>query len=148
MSVLQNTHEQRESVDLGVKGTIPHWVRGSLYRVGPGTWDIETKNGKTFTVGHWFDGLTQLHKFAIDGGTVSYRSRNVAEQQRTIWARDGGSKGITFGTEPCTGALYSSVHLMLVKSARSSLALLPSSLALQRGLRQAFLGIRGLEWRE
>lgn len=54
---LQNTPEQLEPVRLDVKGTIPAWVAGSLYRTGPGTYDIPVKNGDMFHVRHWFDGI-------------------------------------------------------------------------------------------
>lgn len=53
---LQNTPEQREPVQLKVQGTIPPWLAGSLYRTGPGTYDIPLDNGGTFHVRHWFDG--------------------------------------------------------------------------------------------
>lgn len=94
-----------EPVSLGVKGSLPPWLAGSLYRVGPGTFDIRTKNGGVFTVGHWFDGISVMHRFQIDGGvgTVRYQSRCIAEEQKRKMETDGGSYLITFGTDPCYG---------------------------------------------
>lgn len=47
-----------------------------------------------------------IHKFSIDSKSgVTYRNRKLAEELGLCLARDGGSRGITFGTEPCQGVL-------------------------------------------
>ena len=38
-----------------LQGTVPQWLQGDLYRNGPGTWDIKTKSGKIFSMGHWYN---------------------------------------------------------------------------------------------
>ena len=51
-------------------GTIPDWLEGSLYRNGPGMYEVgETKYN------HFFDGLAKVHKFKIKDGNVTYQSR-------------------------------------------------------------------------
>ncbi|KAJ3294163.1 hypothetical protein HK104_003870 [Borealophlyctis nickersoniae] len=60
---------------------LPPWLRGALYRNGPGIFDIEYLDKrdrlKIFSFEHWFDALALVHRFEIDGeaGTVQYRSR-------------------------------------------------------------------------
>jgi torulene dioxygenase len=54
---LQNTPEQTEPVQLGVKGMIPPWLAGSLYRTGPGTYEVPLNKGGSFKIRHWFDGF-------------------------------------------------------------------------------------------
>lgn len=50
-----------------VKGTIPSWLEGTLYRVGPGQFEVTD----TYAV-HWLDGLAMVHRFAIEKGTITY----------------------------------------------------------------------------
>ena len=77
---LQNAPEYREPVHLKVKGTIPPWLAGSLYRTGPGTYDIPYKDGGAYHAQHWFDAIGMNHRFEIkEGGEVWYRSRKAAE---------------------------------------------------------------------
>ena len=45
--------EVLEPSQCDVEGTIPSWLEGDLYRNGPGTWDIETKNGSIYSLAHW-----------------------------------------------------------------------------------------------
>jgi hypothetical protein len=34
-------------------GAIPAWLEGVLYRNGPGQFDVELQDGRSFTVPHW-----------------------------------------------------------------------------------------------
>ena len=45
--------EVLESTQCDVEGAVPSWLQGDLYRNGPGTWDIETKNGSVYSLAHW-----------------------------------------------------------------------------------------------
>ncbi|KAK8030957.1 retinal pigment epithelial membrane protein [Apiospora arundinis] len=63
--------EHREPVELVVKGNIPAWAAGSLYRTGPGGSSVEDTRNGTLKISHWFDGLAQMHRFDI---LVSERS--------------------------------------------------------------------------
>lgn len=72
--------EVLERQDCEVTGTVPAWLTATLLRNGPGTFDVELEGGRgNFTVPHWFDGLTQLHEWSLNGsaGTVQYRSRHL-----------------------------------------------------------------------
>ncbi|KAI8845433.1 carotenoid oxygenase, partial [Chytridium lagenaria] len=86
----RNSPEQRTPVRLVVTGKIPSWFSGHLYRCAPSTFEIDNlspaaikaNHGKdTFKITHWFDGLTQIHKFSVnDDGSVDYMSRKTAEK--------------------------------------------------------------------
>lgn len=66
---LQNTPEQLEPIQLKVQGSIPTWLSGSLYRTGPGTYDIPLDNGGVYHVNYWFNGYgmnVSLQLFSAD----------------------------------------------------------------------------------
>ncbi|KAL2756074.1 hypothetical protein ACRALDRAFT_1070782 [Sodiomyces alcalophilus JCM 7366] len=105
--------EERGPVQLSVKGNIPAWAAGSLYRTGPGECKVEgTPNGTKY-VSHWFDGFAHTHRFDIlapENGTngpvrVLYSSRRQAQRLvEDIRARGFGNH-YSFGQrrDPCVG---------------------------------------------
>ncbi len=100
-----NTPEQPNPTKLEVEGSIPLWLKGSLYRGGPGTYDVGT-----YTAEHWFDGFTRLNRFEISNGEVSYRSRNATHELVAFIEETGRSPGPLFAQDPCKmifGALES-----------------------------------------
>ncbi|CAG8679223.1 34921_t:CDS:2 [Gigaspora margarita] len=83
-----NGTETSKLTDLIVKGSLPSWLKVEFFTVGPATFDIKytkmvgTEDGyesatATFSMGHWFDGLPLVNRFAIDGGSnkINYRSK-------------------------------------------------------------------------
>ncbi|KAK6539888.1 hypothetical protein TWF694_008725 [Orbilia ellipsospora] len=97
--------ETREPVELKVEGTIPDYVRGVLYRTGPGGDTVETEKG-TYKVDHWFDGFTLNHRFEIkENQKVVYRSRRACDELLEYTRKNGGRDGYTFGQkrDPCEG---------------------------------------------
>jgi torulene dioxygenase len=100
---LQNAVEQREPIRLKVKGSIPPWLTGSLYRTGPGTHSIPLKSGGVFHVKHWFDGMGMNHRFEIkEGGEVWYRSRKSTDHLEQTVSESGQMPIITFASaDPC-----------------------------------------------
>jgi torulene dioxygenase len=46
-------NETRTPIELKVSGTIPEYVRGVLYRTGPGSFTTPMDNGQIFKVQHW-----------------------------------------------------------------------------------------------
>ena len=104
------TIEQRDPVDLRVQGIIPAYAAGTLYRTGPGGYKVQTASGKTWAASHWFDGLTQIHRFKIsapqkgnESCTVRYNSRRTVDKLTENIKKQGGVKAITFGQkrDPC-----------------------------------------------
>ncbi|KAI0917770.1 hypothetical protein AcV7_007097 [Taiwanofungus camphoratus] len=101
----ENAIEQREPVPLRVKGQIPTWLTGSLYRTGPGTFRVPSASPAkpAVNIAHWFDGLGMNHRFQImPDGSVLYRSHSSAMGLHTRIAQSGTVPGFTFGTQdPC-----------------------------------------------
>jgi beta,beta-carotene 9',10'-dioxygenase len=87
------THSEGEISALPIHGTIPQWLRGSLIRTGPGTFEV----GKQ-SYHHWFDGLAMLRKFSFEDGQVSFSNRFLESQAyQEAQARGKISRG-EFGT--------------------------------------------------
>lgn len=59
-----------EIENLPVKGEIPHWLNGCLYRNGPAKFEIGQAS-----YNHWFDGLAMVHRYAFHEGRIAYRNR-------------------------------------------------------------------------
>ncbi|KAF2204898.1 carotenoid oxygenase [Delitschia confertaspora ATCC 74209] len=101
-------YEQTSPVELNVKGDIPAYAAGVLYRTGPLGYKVETSKGKTWHAGHWFDGLSAVHRFQIDAPQngsvqVTYRSRRIVDELIENIRKTGTRDGITFGAkrDPC-----------------------------------------------
>ncbi|KAK3292963.1 carotenoid cleavage dioxygenase 1 [Chaetomium fimeti] len=105
--------EHRGPIELKLKGTIPTWAAGSLYRTGPGQSKVEDTKSGTFHISHWFDGLAHTHKFDIVAETVAnepvvrvkYSSRRQSDQLAAEIKATGTLRGITFAQklDPCVG---------------------------------------------
>ena len=100
-----NATEQRNPVELHVRGTIPSWLNGSLYRTGPGRWQIASPAAPSGVVNieHWFDGLAMHHHYGIRAdGTVWYNNRLGAEGRGATIAQAGQVTGVSFAQkDPC-----------------------------------------------
>jgi len=95
-------------VQLNVKGAIPAYAAGVLYRTGPGSYKVDTEKGTTFALSHWFDGHNEVHRFELrpaEDGTmrVFYNSRHTVDERINIIKKTGSLKGFTFGqkNDPC-----------------------------------------------
>ncbi|KAL6308117.1 carotenoid oxygenase [Sparassis latifolia] len=103
--VFENATEQREPITLHVRGRIPPWLTGSLYRTGPGTFRVASGSarGHSVNIRHWFDGLGLTHRFEImPDGSVQYRNHSTAEGLQSRISRAGTIPTVTFGVQdPC-----------------------------------------------
>ncbi|UNI15512.1 Torulene dioxygenase [Purpureocillium takamizusanense] len=108
----EHLDEHRGPVKLLVKGNIPSFAAGSLYRTGPGQSAVEDTARGTHYVSHWFDGFAHTHKFDIlapeeDGGdtTVIYSSRRQSEEHVAAIKKIGWRHSTSFGqrADPCVG---------------------------------------------
>ncbi|KAH7030667.1 carotenoid oxygenase [Microdochium trichocladiopsis] len=110
--------EVRGPVELKVKGYFPPWIAGTLFRTGPGQYDIDkTSSGRPYRTTHWFDGFAHSHKFEIippgpenrDGPVrVEYSSRRQAEKLIETIKQDGQrDRYISFSQrrDPCVGRM-------------------------------------------
>ena len=82
-------------ISVPVQGTIPSWVKGVLYRTGPGIYE-----GGSIKVRHWFDGYGCVYRFEIGDGEVKYRSELINE---TVYAQKKRGNEIWFGQDVCKG---------------------------------------------
>jgi len=109
----QTLQEERSPIELEVKGTIPAYASGTLYRTGPASYKVERGSGqKTLTRDHWFDGFGHTYRFQIvaltnesDKVRVFYNSRRANDRARDIVKQTGRFNFITFGQarDPCVG---------------------------------------------
>lgn len=103
-----NNYEQRTPAQLTVKGEIPKYAAGVMYRTGPLGYKIDTDKKKQWAAGHWFDGLASIHRFQIDAPeegpvNVTYRSRRIVDELMETVKKTGKLDGVTFGAkrDPC-----------------------------------------------
>ncbi|KAI8823678.1 retinal pigment epithelial membrane protein-domain-containing protein [Fimicolochytrium jonesii] len=79
-----NGKEIRDTVILDTQcAAAPTWLKGALYRNGPGIFDLEIFHKRQVhatSFQHWFDALPLVHRFEIDAENqiVKYRSRFTA----------------------------------------------------------------------
>ncbi|KFH41046.1 Beta,beta-carotene 15,15'-monooxygenase-like protein [Hapsidospora chrysogenum ATCC 11550] len=104
--------EHRGPISLNVKGHIPSWAAGALYRTGPGQNVIENTSRGTHHVSHWFDGFAHTHKFDIippedpeASATVTYSSRRQTPDLVEDIKKRGWRASISFAqrADPCVG---------------------------------------------
>jgi torulene dioxygenase len=97
-------------VPLTVQGEIPSYAAGVLYRTGPLGYKVKTNKGDTYAAGHWFDGLSSVHRFQIEcpengPAQVTYMSRRTVDEYLEMVRKTGTMEGISFGAkrDPCKG---------------------------------------------
>ncbi|KAI6086865.1 torulene oxygenase [Hypoxylon rubiginosum] len=105
--------EIRGPIDLVVKGSIPSWAAGTLYRTGPGQYTVDDTPKGTFRAQHWFDGFGHSHRFSIIANPddvdapvrVEYASKRHAQALIDTIRKTGRRPDITFGqrADPCIG---------------------------------------------
>lgn len=96
--IFHDTPEVHDPITLNlVHGQVPSWLNGVMYRVGPGRFNIQQKDGSTFSIKHAFDGLPFMHRFEVNGATqtLKYNSRLLAKSVEHI-IREQTYKGLIF----------------------------------------------------
>lgn len=90
-----------EEKSLRVKGDLPPWLHGALFRNGPGAWEPAGTESHGLQQNHLFDGYAIIHKFSIDGkaNTVNMARRFI--ESRSLRAAKEGRMLREFGTDPC-----------------------------------------------
>lgn len=102
-------YEERKPVELQVEGTIPAYTAGILFRTGLGPRSFKTSQGNYFTVNHWFDSFSQVHRFQIHAPLagepvrVTYNSRLTSDGLIENIKKTGKLDGFTFAAkyDPC-----------------------------------------------
>ena len=116
--------EEKGPIQINVTGTIPSWAAGSLYRTGPGQFQVEDTAKGSYNISHWFDGLAHTHRFDIvapvstskdgedqskpedaSGARVFYSSRRQSEALERQIQENGRHLMYSFGqrSDPCIG---------------------------------------------
>ncbi|OJJ71243.1 hypothetical protein ASPBRDRAFT_196758 [Aspergillus brasiliensis CBS 101740] len=75
-------YEEKTPIELPVEGQIPAYAAGVLYRTGPGKYKVDTVNGETFRVSHWFDGFSETHRFQLLAPDSTHPSMRVLYNSR------------------------------------------------------------------
>ncbi|PSN75136.1 putative dioxygenase [Corynespora cassiicola Philippines] len=105
--------EQHDAIELPVRGFIPPYAEGVLYRTGPGGFKVKTDQGNTFAVDHLFDGISQVHRFQLkgsedanSGSTVTFNSRIVATKLVEEIKKKGTADWYSMATKPDPSTTY------------------------------------------
>ena len=97
-------------MELVINGDLPEYVAGMLYRTGPVGRNVNTEQSSNFSVSHWFDGFSQVHRFQVllskDGkscDSVLYNSRHLCDSVIENIRKIGSFKDFSFGhkRDPC-----------------------------------------------
>ncbi|PHH92752.1 hypothetical protein CDD83_5376 [Cordyceps sp. RAO-2017] len=136
----EGLEEHRGPLKLRVKGSIPAWAAGSLYRTGPGQSSVEDTSRGTHYVSHWFDGFAHTHKFDIvapgeDGEetAVIYSSRRQSEDHVAQIKKTGWRSSTSFGqkADPCIGIFAKFMSFFVPRRLNNNVACLPNFPGLQ-----------------
>jgi beta,beta-carotene 9',10'-dioxygenase len=98
--------EETQVDHLPVEGGLPDWLRGSLLRTGPASWEAGSR-----TMSHWFDGFAMLHRFGFGHGEVSYANRFLETRAYRAARSEGKLAYSEFATDPCR-SLFQRVSTM------------------------------------
>jgi carotenoid cleavage dioxygenase-like enzyme len=91
------TLEREAQIDrLPIEGRIPGWLSGSLFRNGPGQFEVGQRPFR-----HWFDGSAMLHRFTFQDGEVSYANRYLQAPGYEGNKEAGEISYREFATDPC-----------------------------------------------
>jgi carotenoid cleavage dioxygenase-like enzyme len=91
---------QESPIEVAVKGTIPNWVNGTLFRNGPGRYRFGNNVYK-----HTFDGAAVVNKFQIQNGAVSFSNRLL---NTNMYKKASESKSLPkmFGTPDLCSTIF------------------------------------------
>ncbi len=106
--------DQLTPIDLEIYGTIPSYCAGTLYRTGPCKNKLKDTARGDFSLSHWFDGFSSVHRFEIapsatstntNGMKVTYNSRTNVDILIEKIRSTGRYEQLTFGQkrDPCDG---------------------------------------------
>lgn len=91
-------HNETRIDALPVTGTVPDWLAGTLLRNAPGQFEVGDDHYR-----HWFDGLSMLHAFTFNAGSVGYANRFLRSRAYEENNRAGKILYGEFATDPCRG---------------------------------------------
>jgi hypothetical protein len=93
---LQTQPQVLDPIECTIRGEIPSWVKGVLYRAGPGTYDVDQVDGKKYEIQHWYvaRNIKDRFSFSFDKTLTAFPIGSMA------WLRsiDSKSKIMVFNT--------------------------------------------------
>ena len=100
-NLFASTTDSTKEEIIDFQGKIPEWLKGTLYRNGPGANEIN--NDVKTSVHHAFDGFAFIQKYNIDGSSQKLRFRGsfVKSRSYTEALKNGYLITRQFGTDPC-----------------------------------------------
>ena len=90
---LESIAREYDRWECPVEGEIPAWLSGTLFRNGPGRFEVGDRD-----LNHWFDGLAMLRRFRIDEGAVTVSNRFLRSTEYTHVTEQGELRCDQFGT--------------------------------------------------
>ncbi|KAL7784881.1 carotenoid oxygenase [Trichoderma ceciliae] len=130
----EGLEEHRGPVQLSVKGSIPSWAAGSLFRTGPGLDRVEGTSKGTHFISHWFDGIAHSHRFDIvppktpEGSTaVVYSSRRHSDGAVAEIKKKGWRSSISFAqrADPCVGIFAKVMTVFVQGKSNNNVTVIP-----------------------
>jgi len=96
-----STTECNKEIKLTFDKKLPSWLKGCLYRNGPG--QFELNNDPKTSVHHPFDGFAYIQKYNIDGelNTIHFQSSFIKSRTYEESLKHGHIATRQFGTDPC-----------------------------------------------
>jgi beta,beta-carotene 9',10'-dioxygenase len=104
-NLFASTKETAEEHAIAFQGKVPEWLKGTLYRNGPGA--NEVNDDPSTGVYHAFDGFALIQKYTIEGPSqvVRFRTSFVKSHTYTESMKQGRLVVRQFGTDPCKSIL-------------------------------------------
>ena len=72
-------YRETDEVELPVTGKVPDWLDGTLYRNGPGRYEVGERR-----ISHQFDGFAKIYKFRFSRGKVHYATKFLKSRQYNV----------------------------------------------------------------
>ena len=89
---------------LEVKGTVPAWLTGSYYAVGPGQCELDGKRAPG-----WFDGFAMAHRFTLNADHITYANHVIESEYAAQSRAQGKITGTVPEVKPSTWSKVSSL---------------------------------------
>jgi beta,beta-carotene 9',10'-dioxygenase len=119
-SFFSSTQECNNPVKLIMSGKLPSWIKGCLYRNGPGQFEVNKKDLST-SVNHPFDGFAYINKYEIDGENdcIYFQGSFIKSRSYKESVKRGCLVTRQFATDPCK-SLFSRFQLLFSPEAETS----------------------------
>ena len=90
---LESIDREYDRYECPVDGELPSWLSGTLFRNGPGRFEVGDHD-----LNHWFDGLAMLRRFHIDEGRLTVSNRFLRSMEYNHVTEQGELRCDQFGT--------------------------------------------------